>query len=300
MDAQRRMIQQFAEHGSVEGKAGRRALREALIEVIADHDAHLYDGHGGRLVQANAIDLVNEIERALREHRDGLRDRLDQLRYIAPAGRVRPGTKELRIVLKDVSEADEPPAYHFIELEDQDGAGVGGFPFQPTGEDDLLELVIPYGRDDEWVQSVVMTAVQAGHDCDVPFPGDTVDQVLQQFGVRPSRPRTWPKAPPLEQGEEPGAVKEYDPSTEAPPEREEEGEGRPPLTADDSPGGYDPAVTIKFLEDETERLLGEREQARAGEDTFKAERDAALFLIRHLIGNIIPPELVEVAGSEGP
>lgn len=47
-----------------------------------------------------------------------------------------------------------------------------------------------------------------------------------------------------------------------------------------------------------DRLREQRESARAGEDRYKAERDAALHLLRWLIGDLIPPELVGLHKDE--
>lgn len=56
--------------------------------------------------------------------------------------------------------------------------------------------------------------------------------------------------------------------------------------------------TIKSLSLRCDSLLAQREQARGGEDHFKAQRDAALHLVRWLIGDLIPPGLVEFAGED--
>lgn len=48
---------------------------------------------------------------------------------------------------------------------------------------------------------------------------------------------------------------------------------------------------------EVERLVEQREEARAGESTFKEQRDAALHLLRWLIGDLIPP-LVPMRGDD--
>lgn len=47
-----------------------------------------------------------------------------------------------------------------------------------------------------------------------------------------------------------------------------------------------------------ERLYDQRESARAGEDRYKAERDSALHLVRWLIGDIIPPDLIRLGDDE--
>lgn len=46
------------------------------------------------------------------------------------------------------------------------------------------------------------------------------------------------------------------------------------------------------LEEACDRLHEQRESARVGESTAMAQRDAALHLLRWLIGDLIPPELV--------
>lgn len=50
--------------------------------------------------------------------------------------------------------------------------------------------------------------------------------------------------------------------------------------------------------DREAQLLEQREQARAGEDRFKAERDAALHLLRWLIGDLIPADLIRFQADE--
>lgn len=56
--------------------------------------------------------------------------------------------------------------------------------------------------------------------------------------------------------------------------------------------------TIKSLTLRCDSLLAQRESARAGEDHFKAQRDAALHLLRWLIGDIIPPDLIRLGEEE--
>lgn len=57
--------------------------------------------------------------------------------------------------------------------------------------------------------------------------------------------------------------------------------------------------TIKSLTLRCDSLLAQRESARAGEDHFKAQRDAALHLVRWLIGDLIPSHLVDLTDEEG-
>jgi hypothetical protein len=51
-------------------------------------------------------------------------------------------------------------------------------------------------------------------------------------------------------------------------------------------------ATIKGLSERNESLLAQREQSRASEDTYKAQRDASLHLLRWLIGDLIPADLL--------
>lgn len=55
-----------------------------------------------------------------------------------------PRDGELRIVLEDVSAADRPPEYRFVELEDGEGRGLR-LPMQPSERKPFLEIVIPPG-----------------------------------------------------------------------------------------------------------------------------------------------------------
>lgn len=111
----------------------------------------------------------------------------------APEGKVKPGTTELRIVLEDVSDPEGPPEYRFIELEDQDGAGVGAFPIRSSERPPFKEIVIPYGRDDRWLSEVVYQAVGAAtrpmleDNPEYVFPAervrDAVAALLEEFGI---------------------------------------------------------------------------------------------------------------------
>lgn len=56
--------------------------------------------------------------------------------------------------------------------------------------------------------------------------------------------------------------------------------------------------TIKSLTLRCDSLLAQRESARLGEDQFKAQRDAALHLLRWLIGDLIPSHLVDLSDEE--
>jgi hypothetical protein len=56
----------------------------------------------------------------------------------------------------------------------------------------------------------------------------------------------------------------------------------------------------KDLRDRIDLLEEQREQARGGEDLFKAQRDSALHLLRWLIGDLIPPDLVTLQGDDEP
>ena len=56
--------------------------------------------------------------------------------------------------------------------------------------------------------------------------------------------------------------------------------------------------SIADLEDRVQRVTSQREDARMGEDRFKAQRDAALHLLRWLIGDLIPPDLIALTDDE--
>lgn len=194
---------------------------------------------------------------------------------IAEEADVRPGTRELRIVLEDVSDPDGPPEYRFIELEDQDGAGVGGFPIRSSSTPPLKEIAIPYGRDNAWVTEVAYQAAGAAtrplleDHPDYVFPAERVQEavayLLSTFGI----PRACHgcQEEQLEHGRKEAAVEDR---------------------GDDAP-------TEESYED---RLLRQREEARAGEDHFKAQRDSALHLVRWLIGDIIPPDLIRLSDCD--
>lgn len=134
---------------------GKQARRDRLMDVLAKHEARLYDGHGGKLASANRVDLANEIERALNPHL--------------------PADYKRRI--------------------------------------DTAEPILPR-------------------------PFDQSSHMARQLS------------------------------------------------------------TIAELEDRVRSLTSQREGARIGEDGFKAQRDAALHLLRWLIGDIIPGDLIELTAGD--
>lgn len=226
------------------------ALADELVEARRERDVRQATLEG---LAATVSAQADELQRRV--------DALAKLTLPPAAGNVPAGTKELRVILVRNPDPAEDPEYLFVEIEDQDGNSIGGFERRDDAKG-TFEIVIPYGRDDEWVQQVVMAAVQAGHDSDVPFPGETVDQVLQQFGVKPSRPRIWPPGEMTLVGEGAQRVGE----------------------SNETPKGDDPRDgMIKYLEGELERILGGREEARTRESRFAEERDSAFALLRWLL-----------------
>lgn len=227
---------------------------------------------------ATYAERIDRLYRELRGQLSTIRDEITATRLtvdkLRAEGKVKPGTKELVIVLEDVSDADQPPEYRFIELEDQDGAGVGGFGIKPSSRKPFLEITIPYGRDDAWVSEVAYQAAGAAtrplleDHPDYVFPServsDAVAELLSDFGI--ARACRDCATEQLEHG-----AKEVD--------------GR----RDD---------TIKGLSERCDQLLEQRESARVGEDHFKAQRDSALHLVRWLIGDIIPPDLIRFGDDE--
>jgi len=197
-----------------------------------------------------------ESKRLLASTVDGQQKAIDKIRA---EGKVKPGTRELVIVLEDVSDADTPPEYRFIELEDQDGAGVGSFPMRPSSRTPFLEITIPYGRDDAWVSEVAYQAAGAAtrplleDHPDYVFPAervrDAVAELLSDFGI----PRACVDCAEEQLGH---GAKEVDGRRDA---------------------------TIKQLEADVERFLREREEARSGESRFAEERDCAFALLRWLL-----------------
>lgn len=206
-----------------------------------------------------------------------------------PAKDVRPGTRELHIVVADDHTVDVHRTL-FIELEDQDGRGVGGFERRP-GTPGTERIVIPYGRDDEWVQRVAMAAIVAGQDADKPFPPNALESVLEEFGVEPTMPRTWPhrdgETSAFEKAlqEIPAHFKdaEVNEARRVFDELSDDGEtehdhgNRWMATAEESEG----------LTDNERRLYDQREEARAGEGRFAEERDCAYALLRWLLPVVV-------------
>jgi hypothetical protein len=231
-------------------------------------------------VTALADELVETRRQAdiRRASADGLAATVDAqqraMDKIRAEGKVPAGTKELVIVLEDVSDPDGPPEYRFIELEDQDGRSVGSFPMRASSTPPLREIAIPYGRDDAWVSEVAYQAAGAGtrplmeDHPDYVFPServaDAVAELLSDFGI----PRACRDCAEEELGH---GAKEVD--------------GR----RDD---------TIKALTARCDSLLAQREASRASEDTYKAQRDSALHLLRWLIGDLIPADLIRFQAEQ--
>jgi hypothetical protein len=138
----------------------------------------------------------------------------------------------------------------------------------------LREIAIPYGRDDAWVSEVAYQAAGAGtrplmeDHPDYVFPServaDAVAELLSDFGI----PRACRDCAEEELGH---GAKEVD--------------GR----RDD---------TIKALTARCDSLLAQREASRASEDTYKAQRDSALHLLRWLIGDLIPADLIRFQAEQ--
>lgn len=191
---------------------------------------------------------------------DRLDEHLSQLRFVeAPGGKVREGTRELHIVLADNHNPGDPQPF-FVELEDQDGRGVGGFE-RRQGEPGLTHIVIPYGRDDEWLTEVAYQAAGAAtrplmeDHPDYVFPSERVSEavaeLLRDFNIEV--PDSYPGGRRLEMN------------------------------------GLRSLVEERELSDYERRLLEQREDARAGESRLMEQRNAALGLLRWLIGDLIPP-----------
>ena len=178
---------------------------------------------------------------------------------IRAESKVPPGTRELVIVLEDVSDPDGPPEYRFIELENQDGRGIGAFPIRSGEKPPFKEIAIPYGRDDAWVSEVAYQAAGAAtrplleDHPDYVFPAervrDAVAGLLSDFGIA----RACVDCAEEQLGH---GAKEVDQRRDA---------------------------TIKQLEADVERFLREREEARSGESRFAEERDCAFALLRWLL-----------------
>lgn len=249
--------------------------RRALIrDVLSGSSARLTNGTGGHLTNGSALHLADDVESALLESTiyEEARERrasIERLDTVAEENERR-GSRELHVVLADNS-ADSPQML-FVEIEDEKGASVGGFEHRREGP--LTHIVIPYGRDDAWVSEVAYQAAGAAtrplleDHPDYVFPServaDAVAELLKDFGI--ARACRDCAGEQLEHG-----AKEVD--------------GR----RDD---------TIKSLTLRCDSLLAQRESARGGEDHFKAQRDAALHLLRWLIGDLIPADLIRFQADE--
>jgi hypothetical protein len=76
VDAELKRLGEPAAGASGDSDSSKPRRRQMILDVLERHDFRLYDGHGGKLVEANAVDLANEIERVIRNELDS---RIDQL-----------------------------------------------------------------------------------------------------------------------------------------------------------------------------------------------------------------------------
>lgn len=193
--------------------------------------------------------------------------------------------RELRIVLEDISDPDSPPDYLFIGIEDQNGKRVG-FPIELGPAAVRPRIVIPYGRDDAWVSEVAYQAagaaictVEEGHPycvSSVEAVREAVGELLSEFGIPLSA------ASDMEDREEPDEDREDAPVAAA---------TKGPITdITKEPGEEAPVGDVSDTDESYEdHLLRQREEARASEDLYKTQRNLAFLLLRHLIGDLIPP-----------
>lgn len=192
-----------------------------------------------------------------------------------PEGKVPRDTRELHVVIENVADTEGPPDFRFIEIENDKGSSIGGFQrIHPPDEinPSYSHIVIPYGRDDAWVSEVAYQAAGAAtrplleDHPDYVFPAervrDAVAALLAEFDIPPACSDCQEEQ--LEVGR--AAVEDGAPSTLEHFKEE----------------------LAEAADDAYMRLLRQREEARAGEDRFKAERDSALRLLRWLIGDLIP------------
>lgn len=174
-------------------------------------------------------------------------------------GKVPSGTRELHVVLAD-NTADSPQML-FVELENERGASVGSFEQRREGE--YTRIVIPYGRDDAWVSEVAYQVAGAatrplledhgGYVFPAERVSDAVAELLSDFGI-------------------PRACRDC--------AEEQIGHG-----AKEVDGRRDDA--IKGLSLRCDSLLAQRESARAGEDHWKAQRDAAFRLLQWVLPDLM-------------
>lgn len=255
--------------------------RERIFDVVLRHQARLTSSHGGCLTRGNALDLADQIDVELTDDDStvAVLDVLDSLEIPWRRGEECLGLGERATILGDrYTEARR-------KLRSQE-ATIAGFA-------ETIAAQAPFvGRTDEWVQGLVMAAITAGQESDVPFPADVVDSLLADFGIKPTLPRQWPTRGDV------AATDEAEPPTEAEAAGQVWEKGSPERRRVEA--RVEQARVMAEAPEREEELLAQREEARGGEDRFKAERDAALHLLRWLIGDLIPPELVEISGlTEG-
>lgn len=207
---------------------------------------------------------LTDANRSLAKQRDAALEGHLAKRDDAPEADVPARTRALHVVLEDVSDPEGPPGYRFVEIENEVGAGVSFESIRETEPPHFRRIVIPYGRDDAWVAEVAMQCAGAAtrplleDHPDYVFPAervrDAVNALLEEFGI--------------------GRVCE-----DCSDERIEHGQA----------AAKQPADGERDLTKYEARLLEDREQARAGESRLMEQRNAALGLLRWLIGDLIPP-----------
>lgn len=242
--------------------------RKLLLETLK---RWLLDNPGKPVtMEVEAIELADAIEEALQRVEGATTDTVPEAATVRPKGNVPAGTRELHIVLDHGTPASMMHCGpKFVEIETQDGVSVGGFESHWRPGTELQHIVIPYGRDDAWVREVAGQAAGAASgvflraDGNMVMPseevGTEVDRVLAEFGISGLK----------EGGLDSPAFNKALEEVAA----EQDTEAR------------------KYLEEQVEKLLGQREEARTGEGRYAEERDCAFALLRWLLPTTVAKRL---------
>jgi hypothetical protein len=243
--------------------------RRALIRDTIGEFAEIL-GYGGGQIHDRALDLADAVESAL------LKSTIDNEALERGAEAMTAGIEN--VVLE---EGDGPPSgLRFSERA----------LWQASEPESTLRVVLDRlarirdHRDDEWVQDFAMAAITAGQECEVAFPADVLDRLLREHDVRPSLPRNWPTRGDSDIGKQdlpqPGEAELEDAGQihrKGTPERrlvEHRAEQASEKVEAEEQSRFD-------------RVLEQREEARAGEDHWKAQRDAALRLLQWTIPDLM-------------
>lgn len=276
------------------GGTRRHLIREAAWGAIKGWDLQREQGAGySGATGTDALAIADAVESAL------LQSTIDDEAMARGAEALTAGvekvpehdvpsqTRELHVILEPINgQPGVSPDYRFVEIENQDGRSVElPWSVHPTKGDGFFRIVIPYGRDDAWVSEVAYQVAGAAIAA-------LVDDLERRFDTRPAVPAERVRDAVAELLSDFGIPR-------ACADRAEEEIGHGAKEAGDRRD-----AAIKSLQAEADRLLEGLEQARAGEDHWKAQRDAAFRLLQWVLPDLMgyPSDTLgaDLAGDDAP